>query len=120
MGYNPPVTDCLFCRVVRGEVPAEIVFESETVVGFKDIHPQAPVHLLLVPRDHVACVADLSPAHDGAVVEIFRAAGELADQFHVRESGFRLVANNGPDGGQAVAHLHFHFLAGRPMGWPPG
>jgi histidine triad (HIT) family protein len=105
---------------VRGAIPAEIVFESETALGFKDIHPQAPVHVLLVPKAHVARLVDLGSSDDGFPAEIHRAARVLAAKFNLMESGFRLVVNNGPDAGQAVEHLHYHFLGGRRMGWPPG
>jgi histidine triad (HIT) family protein len=105
---------------VRKEVPAQVVLDEGAVIAFKDLHPQAPVHVLIVPKKHVARVLDLSTKDAPVLGEIHAAAGKLADLFSVRESGFRLVVNNGPDAGQAVSHLHFHFLAGRRLGWPPG
>jgi len=112
--------DCLFCRIVSGDVPASIVYESETVVGFKDVHPQAPVHVLIVPKGHIPSFLDLS-TEDGVLWgDIRRAVQEVARQFSVEKSGFRLVINNGADPGQSVDHLHVHFLAGRSLGWPPG
>jgi histidine triad (HIT) family protein len=114
------VSDCLFCKIARKEIPAQIVFDEGDVVAFKDLHPQAPVHILIIPKKHVANVLGLSTDDAAFLGEIHRAASVLADRFSVRESGFRLVVNNGPDAGQAVAHLHYHFLAGRRLGWPPG
>jgi histidine triad (HIT) family protein len=114
------VSDCLFCRIVRKEVPAQVVFDGGEVMAFKDLHPQAPVHVLIIPKKHVARVLDLSTEDASVLGEIHAVAGKLADQFSVRESGFRLVVNNGSDAGQAVGHLHYHFLAGRQLGWPPG
>lgn len=118
--YNPPVSDCLFCKIARKEIPAQVVFDDGAVLAFNDIHPQAPVHVLIIPKKHVACVLDLSAEDVSLLGEIHRVAVALADRFSVRDSGFRLVVNNGSDAGQAVAHLHYHFLAGRSLGWPPG
>lgn len=120
IAYNGPVTDCLFCRIARKEIPAEVVFDAGGVLAFKDLHPQAPVHVLIIPKKHVARVLDLSTEDALLLGEIHQAAKRLAEQFSVRDSGFRLVVNNGPDAGQAVGHLHYHFLAGRRLGWPPG
>lgn len=120
IAYNPPVSDCLFCKIARKEIPAQVVYDKGDVLAFKDIHPQAPVHVLIIPKKHVENVLALSTEDVSLLGEIQRAAVALADQFSVRESGFRLVVNNGSDAGQAVAHLHTHFLAGRPLGWPPG
>ncbi len=114
------MSECLFCRIIKKEIPASVVFENEAVLAFKDLHPQAPVHALIIPKKHVARALDLSPEDAPLLGEIYQAAKALADQFSVRESGFRLVVNNGPDAGQAVSHLHVHFLAGRRLGWPPG
>ena len=118
--YNAHVSDCLFCKIARKEVPAQVVFDEGDVLAFKDIHPQAPVHVLIIPKKHVARVLDLSTEDVPLLGEIHRAVNALAKRFSVGESGFRLVVNNGPDAGQAVAHLHYHFLAGRSLGWPPG
>ena len=116
----PSVSDCLFCKIARKEVPAQVVFDEGDVLAFKDIHPQAPVHVLIIPKKHVARVLDLSTEDAPLLGAIHRAVNALAKRFSVGESGFRLVVNNGPDAGQAVAHLHYHFLAGRSLGWPPG
>lgn len=106
----------LFTRIIQGEIPAEIVYQDEHVVAFKDIHPQAPIHLLLVPRQEHARVTDL-PSH-GDHQHLLNAAQAIAGQLGVED--FRLVINNGVGAGQSVDHLHMHFLAGRPLSWPPG
>ncbi|HXG53694.1 MAG TPA: histidine triad nucleotide-binding protein [candidate division Zixibacteria bacterium] len=114
------MSECLFCGIVEGKVRGEIVYRGDSVVAFKDIHPRAPVHLLIVPRKHVETLLDFEPA-DGAVAgEIFRAAAELARKYGVADTGFRLVVNCGPHAGQTVFHVHFHLLGGRALGWPPG
>jgi histidine triad (HIT) family protein len=109
---------CLFCKIVAGEVPSERVHQDEHVYAFKDLHPRAPLHVLVVPREHVASLAD---ARDPALVgRVALAAAKVARDAGYAERGFRVVANAGPDAGQSVAHLHFHVLAGRPLSWPPG
>jgi histidine triad (HIT) family protein len=113
-------SSCLFCRIAAREIPAEIVRESDTVVAFRDVNPQAPTHILLIPKEHVASVADLGEEHAGVLADIARAATQLAGAEGIDESGWRLLTNVGPDAGQSVFHLHFHLLGGRPMGWPPG
>ena len=110
--------DCLFCSIVEGEIPADIVYENEHVLAFKDINPQAPYHALVIPRQHVATVADLET--DGMMDELTRAANILARQEGIVEDGYRLVVNCNDNGGQAVYHLHMHILGGRAMKWPPG
>lgn len=114
------MSDCLFCKIARKEIPAQIVFDEGDVLAFSDIHPQAPVHVLVIPKKHVASVLDLSMEDTAFLAQVHRVAALLADRFSVRDSGFRLVVNNGADAGQAVGHLHYHFLAGRRLGWPPG
>lgn len=112
--------ECLFCRIAHGEIPVELVYENDMVVAFRDINPQAPTHILIVPKQHIPDVLHL-PEADGKLIEaVFTAAGELARREGIAESGFRVVVNSGPDAGQTVAHLHFHLLGGRVMGWPPG
>jgi histidine triad (HIT) family protein len=113
-------SSCPFCRIVAREAPAEILHETETVLAFRDIRPGAPTHLLLIPKEHVRDVRDLEDRHAGMVLDLIQAATHLARTEKVEESGWRLVANIGPDAGQSVFHLHFHLLGGRPMGWPPG
>ena len=111
--------DCLFCRIARGEIPAKVVHQDELIVAFRDIAPQAPTHILLIPREHLADVTDLADVHGPLLVRIMAVAAGLASEEGLGR-GFRLVTNTGPDAGQSVAHLHWHLLGGRPMRWPPG
>ena len=112
--------DCLFCRIAAGEMDSEILHESDNVVAFRDINPVAPVHILLIPKEHVASARELHEKHGDVLAELFAAAAHLAKANEVDRTGWRLVTNVGPDAGQSVAHLHFHLLGGRSMGWPPG
>lgn len=110
--------DCLFCRIARRDVPVPLVASNALAVAFRDINPQAPVHVLIIPRAHIASVlAATEPAHLEAVMQL---ATEVARIEGVAESGFRIVLNTGADGGQSVFHLHAHLLGGRAMDWPPG
>lgn len=110
--------DCLFCRIVRGEIPAKIVAETDTAVAFRDIDPRAPVHVLVIPREHVV---SLSETRDPALVgELALLAAQIAAREGIAESGYRTVINTNSDAGQTVPHLHLHLLGGRAMGWPPG
>jgi histidine triad (HIT) family protein len=111
---------CLFCRIAAREVPAEIVRESERLVAFRDVNPQVPTHVLLIPKEHIVSVAELDDGHGDLLVDIVQAATQLARAEGIADSGWRLVTNVGPDAGQSVFHLHFHLLGGREMGWPPG
>lgn len=114
------MSECLFCRIVAGEIPATIVERSEHALAFRDIHPQAPTHVLVIPNQHVAdSAADLGPAHGAMLGELFALAARVAEA-EALTSGWRLVANVGPHAGQTVPHLHFHLIGGRPMAWPPG
>ena len=109
---------CLFCRIVRGEIPAKLVAETPECVAFRDINPQAPTHVLVVPREHVASLND---APDPALVgRLALVAADIARQEGLTERGYRTVINTGPDAGQTVFHIHLHLIGGRPMGWPPG
>jgi histidine triad (HIT) family protein len=110
--------DCLFCRIVRREIPASLVFEDEDVVAFRDINPQAPVHVVIIPRQHVASLND---ADDAALIGgLSLAAAKIARAEGVAESGYRTVINTNRDAGQTVFHLHLHLLGGRRLAWPPG
>jgi len=111
---------CLFCKIASGEIPSEIVYKDDLVVAFRDINPQAPTHILIIPREHIASLLELEPAHADAAAAILLAAQELAKKEGLTERGYRLVANYGPDAGQSVDHVHFHFLGGRHLHWPPG
>jgi histidine triad (HIT) family protein len=108
--------DCIFCRIAAGEIPAGIVYQDETVVAFRDIHPQAPVHLLVVPREHVASLADLSEAHAALAGRLLTAVPKVVAEVGGMDNGYRVIANTGPDAGQTVHHLHLHILGGRALG----
>lgn len=109
-------TSCIFCKIVAREAPADVLRESEHVLAFRDLAPQAPTHVLIVPKEHIVSAADLEDRHAGVLADIVQAAAHLARTEGIDESGWRLVTNVGPDSGQAVFHLHFHLLGGRPMG----
>ena len=109
--------DCLFCRIVAGAIPAERIYEDEHCIAFRDIQPQAPVHVLVVPRIHVASLMDLPPELGGPMMGAIQAIARLEG---LESPGFRVVTNIGKEGGQSVAHLHWHILGGRAMRWPPG
>jgi len=111
---------CIFCRIAAGEVPANVVYQDDLVVAFRDINPRAPTHLLVVPRKHIPSLCDLDPMDEALVGHIVQVAAQLAGTEGIGESGFRVVANCGPQAGQSVDHVHFHLLGGRPLGWPPG
>lgn len=113
-------SDCLFCRIAEGTIPARIAHADDSVIAFHDIAPQAPIHLLLIPRRHVGSAAELGTEDGTLLAQIHALAARLAREAGVAESGFRLVTNSGPDAGQSVHHLHWHLLAGRHLGWPPG
>jgi len=114
------VPSCLFCEIVLGNIDAEIVRTGELTLAFRDIRPQAPVHILIVPREHLASTAELTEEHGDLLVEVAQMIKWIAAAEGVAESGYRVVTNTGPDGGQTVDHLHFHLLGGRQMTWPPG
>ena len=114
------MSDCLFCRLVAGEIPATIVRQNEHVVAFKDITPQAPTHVLVVPRRHIPSLNDLSPDDDALVGEIVRTAASIAKENGHADRGYRTVFNCNADAGQTVFHVHLHLLGGRKMTWPPG
>ncbi len=111
---------CLFCRIVSGEIPATKVYEDDLLVAFNDLHPQAPMHVLVVPKPHVATLNALEPEHDALVGAMVRCAATLAASRGYAERGFRTVFNCNADAGQTVFHLHLHVLAGRHLAWPPG
>jgi histidine triad (HIT) family protein len=112
--------DCPFCKIVAGEVPADVIARSDAALAFRDINPQAPVHVLVVPREHHADAPSAAAAGTGVMDEIVRLASEVAQAEGVAEDGYRLVFNTGKRGGQVVFHLHGHVLGGRDMTWPPG
>jgi histidine triad (HIT) family protein len=110
------MSECLFCKIARKEIPSAIVYEDDTVIAFKDIFPQAPVHLLIIPKAHCEGLADLTPETAAAAARILQVAGQIAAEQGVQASGWRLLSNCGVDGGQSVYHLHFHLLGGKPLG----
>jgi histidine triad (HIT) family protein len=119
------VTDCLFCRMVAGEIPADVVHETDRVLAFRDINPQAPTHVLVIPKQHHPTAAALALADPSLLGEVVVAAQAVAEQEGLVESagtepGYRLVANTGPQAGQTVHHVHVHLLGGRGLSWPPG
>ena len=112
--------DCLFCRIVAGEIPATMIHEDDLVVAIRDIAPRAPTHVLVIPRVHIASATDLTEADGPLLGRIVSAAASIARTEGIAERGYRLVVNTGPDGGQTVDDLHVHMLGGRRMTWPPG
>ena len=112
--------DCLFCRIAAGTIPATIVHSDDEVVAFRDINPQAPTHVLVIPREHLVSAAELTPAQDHLWGRLLHVAQSIADDEGQTDAGYRLVTNVGRNGGQTVPHLHLHLLAGRRMTWPPG
>jgi histidine triad (HIT) family protein len=112
--------DCLFCKIVSREVPADIVRESDRILAFRDINPQAPTHVLVIPRDHHPTAAELAARDGDLLAEVVREAHQVAVAEGIEESGYRVVFNTGPGAGQTVFHVHAHVLGGRGLGWPPG
>ncbi len=112
--------DCLFCKIAASQIPAKVVYSDEELVAFDDISPQAPMHVLIIPVEHVSGVGSLSSAHDALVGRAMRLAARLAAERGFGESGYRIVINSGPDAGQSVQHLHVHVMAGRAFEWPAG
>ncbi len=111
--------DCLFCKIAAGSIPAKIVYQDDDLLAFRDIQPQAPVHILIIPRKHVSGICEVTGEDTGVLGKIAVVARTLAEKEKLY-TGYRLIVNNGPDAGQAVAHLHFHLLGGRKFSWPPG
>jgi histidine triad (HIT) family protein len=114
------MAQCIFCRIVQGKAPAKIVYEDESVLAFEDIHPQAPVHLLVVPRKHLASLTEMDSGDEPLVGHVLAVAAQLARERAVHDKGYRTVINNGTSAGQTVFHLHLHVLGGRLFHWPPG
>ena len=113
-------SSCVFCRIVAGEEPADVLYASETVMAFRDISAQAPVHVQVIPKEHLSSAADIEERHAGMLADLLQATRQVARAEGVDERGWRLVTNVGREGGQHVYHLHFHLLGGRQMSWPPG
>jgi histidine triad (HIT) family protein len=111
---------CLFCNILEKKIPADVVYEDEHSLAFRDIRPVAPAHVLVVPKKHIAAIHELEPEHVQTMGQLMLAARRVADQLELVDGGFRLVINDGDDAGQTVHHIHVHVLGGRPMTWPPG
>ena len=114
------MTDCIFCRIARGEIPARIALKDDNAIAFHDLNPQAPTHVLVIPRRHIVSLAEVVPADDALLGQLLRAARRVADITGIAQTGFRTVINSGTQVGQSVFHVHVHVLGGRPMAWPPG
>lgn len=111
--------DCVFCKIANGEIPSKKAYEDDKVLAFYDLDPQAPVHILIIPKEHIQSVEEITLQNSAVVAHIFEVAAKLAKENNLT-NGFRVVSNVGKDGGQSVPHLHFHLLGGRSMKWPPG
>ena len=114
------VTDCIFCKIVDGEIDSEIVYQDDRLLAFKDVNPQAPVHLLIIPKQHIESIIDFQEDDAALISDIIFTAQKLAKEFDLDEQGFRIVNNCGEKGGQTVNHVHFHLLGKRQLTWPPG
>lgn len=112
--------ECLFCKIIAGEIPSSKVYEDDLVYAFNDISPAAPTHVLIIPKKHISSANELNEENAAIVSHIFLVAAKIAGQLGIAENGYRIVNNCGKDGGQTVGHLHFHLLGGRNLGWPPG
>ena len=112
------MSDCIFCKIAAKQIPAQIVYEDERAVAFRDLNPQAPTHVLVIPRAHVASIDDVKAEHEADLGHLYSVAALIAEKEGL-SSGYRAVVNNGAHAGQSVSHLHLHVLGGRPMGWPP-
>lgn len=108
--------DCIFCKIIKGEIPSEKVYEDDEILAFKDIQPTAPIHILVIPKKHITNLMEIAPEDSALMGKIVEAMQKVAKQLGVDEKGFRIISNCGPDSGQEVMHLHFHLLAGRKMG----
>ena len=111
--------DCLFCKIVKKEIPSEIVFENDYLIAFEDINPQAPTHILIIPKEHFASLKEIPEDKKGILAELLLGARQIAEEKGLSR-GYRIVLNTGKESGQAVFHIHFHLLGGRQMAWPPG
>ena len=114
------MADCLFCKIANGSIPADVVFQDDSVLAFRDINPKAPTHVLVVPRKHIATVNDISPDDAELIGRLYLTAQKIAADAGIAQRGYRTVMNCNAEAGQTVYHLHLHVLGGRPMSWPPG
>ncbi|MDQ1363273.1 MAG: histidine triad family protein [Pseudomonadota bacterium] len=114
------MTDCIFCKIAKGEIPSNVVFQNDDVLAFRDLNPQAPTHILVIPKKHIATTNDITPADEALIGKMLLAAKQVAKDEGIAESGYRTVMNCNRGAGQTVFHIHLHVLGGRPMSWPPG
>ena len=112
--------NCLFCGIVSKKIPAKVLYEDERVLAFEDVNPQAPVHILIIPKKHIATALDIEKGDNELIGHLFQTANKIAGEKKIAERGFRLVLNTNPEAGQSVYHIHLHLLGGRHMHWPPG
>ena len=112
--------DCIFCKIVERSIPSKIVYESENILAFEDLNPQAPTHILVIPKTHIATLNDANPEDRELIGEVILSASAIAKDRHISSSGYRLVCNTNRGAGQSVFHIHFHLLGGRTLAWPPG
>ena len=108
--------DCVFCKIIKGEIPTEKVYETDEILAFKDIHPAAPIHILVVPKKHISMLTDLKPEDEALIGKIYTTINEIAEQEGFKKQGYRVIANCGKDSGQEVMHIHFHVLGGKKLG----
>ena len=113
------MSDCLFCKIISGEIPSAKVYEDELCYAFKDINPTAPTHILVIPKEHISKLDEITPENSAVIAHIYEVIAKLAKDLGLKD-GFRVVTNCGESAGQSVFHIHFHLLAGRPFGWPAG
>jgi len=114
------VSDCIFCKIINKDIPTNIIYEDDKVVAFNDINPQAPLHVLIIPKEHISSISNINEENSNLIGHIHLVANIIAKREGLQERGFRIVNNCGVEGGQTVPHLHFHILGGRQMKWPPG
>lgn len=119
-GEDMSADNCIFCKIVAGEIPADVIYESETAIGFRDINAKAPTHVLVIPRKHIAMINDIDNGDDALIGSLYLAARDIAAEEGLADSGYRTVMNCGEAAGQSVFHIHLHVMGGRPMAWPPG
>jgi histidine triad (HIT) family protein len=112
--------DCLFCRIIAGDIPSNVVLQDESAIAIRDVNPQAPTHILVIPREHIESLDDASQKDEALLGHLLRMSARIANQEGLSEGGYRTVINNGEGAGQSVFHLHVHVLGGRPLNWPPG
>ncbi len=114
------MTNCLFCKIASGEIPAKIEYQDDLAVAFHDINPQAPIHIIIIPRKHIPSIVDITKDDQEAMGYLYRVASIIAEKENISKDGFRLVINYGKSAGQEIQHIHIHMLGGRDFGWPPG